>query len=290
MARWERSRGSVRGASRRISLARLLSRPMIPREHGAWPMLFVPFAVAVGVAGRLDLKVLLFLLATFSFYVTRAPLERLLRSRAPSGNTGEAQRWLSIYLALGFLSSASLLFYWRLWWLVPFGALLLGFLIMQLYLTREGAHRSLWGRFLGVAGLTAAAPAAYYVADGALDSTAFLLWLLSILFFGGSLFYVRLRVQQSAGKGKERSLGRVVIVYFLASFALIAWLSYLRWLPLLALLAYIPSTVQTVKDLVKPEGKLSLRRIGFIQLSHSLIFALLLIGAYQVEGFIPIGR
>lgn len=253
-------------------------------------MLFVPFAVAVGVAGRLDFKVLLFLLATFSFYVVRAPLEKLFRSRSPSGTTGEARRWLSIYLVLGLLFATPLLLYWRLWWLFPFGALLLGFLIMQLYLTREGAHRSLWGRFLGVAGLTAAAPATYYVANGALDSTAFLLWLLSILFFGGSLFYVRLRVQQSAGKGKERALGKVAIVYYLASFALIASLSYLGLLPLLALLAFIPATVQTVKDLVNPAGELSLKRIGFIQLSHALGFALLLIGAYQLEGFIPFGR
>lgn len=293
----EASRTADTDRGRRMARVRSLSRPMIPREHGAWAMLFVPFGVAVGVAWRLDLKVLLFLLATFSFYVARAPLEKLIELRSEGKDDlsmEEARRWLPIYLASGLLFTLPLL-HWRLWWLIPLGALLLGFLVLHLYLTRKGAHRSLWGRFLGVLGLTAVVLPAYYVAKGALDITAFALWVLNSLFFGGSLFYVRLRVRRSPGKGRggERASGLrkvAALFYHLASLALMASLGYLGWLPLLAFIAYIPSAAQTMKDLVKPEGEPSLRRIGFIQLGHALIFALLLIGAYRAEGLISIGR
>jgi len=267
---------------------RALSRPMIPREHGAWAMLFVPFAVAVGVAWRIDLMVVLFLLATLSFYLARAPLERLGRSKGQERR--EAWLWLSLYSTMGGLFTAPLLLYGKLWLLIPFGALLVAFLLLHLYLSERGIHRSLWGRFLSIAGLTTTILPAYYVAAGTIDSAALLLWALSLLFFSGALFHVRFRVRRATRPGEGRVLGRITIVYYVAGLILVGLLGYLQWLPLLTFIAFIPSAFQMVRDLIRVEERLDLKRIGFLELGHALGFALLLIGAYKLDGSFFSGR
>lgn len=47
------------------------SRPPLPCEHGAWGILLIPFATAVGVTGVFDLKVALLLATVPCFYIAR---------------------------------------------------------------------------------------------------------------------------------------------------------------------------------------------------------------------------
>ena len=43
----------------------------MPREHGAWGILLILFATAVGVTGVFDLKVGLLLASVLCFYIAR---------------------------------------------------------------------------------------------------------------------------------------------------------------------------------------------------------------------------
>ncbi|MBI4299863.1 MAG: YwiC-like family protein, partial [Chloroflexi bacterium] len=49
-------------------------KTLIPKEHGAWAMLLVPFVIGAAVAGRWDLKVTLLLVSVLCLYVARNPL------------------------------------------------------------------------------------------------------------------------------------------------------------------------------------------------------------------------
>ena len=46
----------------------------LPKEHGAWAMLYVPFVLGVTVAWQLSWAVLLLLLATSALFIARESL------------------------------------------------------------------------------------------------------------------------------------------------------------------------------------------------------------------------
>jgi YwiC-like protein len=84
--------------------------PPMPREHGAWGILLIPLATAVGVSGVFDLKIALLLAGVLCFYVARTSYLK--------GNV----KWTMILLAGSVACVIPLLFVWRLWWLAAFGA------------------------------------------------------------------------------------------------------------------------------------------------------------------------
>jgi YwiC-like protein len=60
----------------------LRSALKLPKEHGAWVMLYVPFILGVAVAGHVDWNVLLLLLSTTAMFISRESLLVCWRARA----------------------------------------------------------------------------------------------------------------------------------------------------------------------------------------------------------------
>lgn len=61
---------------------------------------------------------------------------------------------------------------------------------------------------VGTIGLTASAPAAYYVITGNFNATAWMLWLANILFAGDQIHYVQLRIHTAKVEGFRAKLAR----------------------------------------------------------------------------------
>src|SRR5499427_9693670 len=78
----------------------LRSALKLPKEHGAWAMLYVPFALGVAVVGRVNWQVLLLLLSATAVFISRESLLLYWRACARGRAAPEAGRALSIYLAL----------------------------------------------------------------------------------------------------------------------------------------------------------------------------------------------
>lgn len=53
-------------------------RLLLPREHGAWGVLLIPFLTTAAIGRRADAPVMLCLAAVFLLYLARHPLEFLL--------------------------------------------------------------------------------------------------------------------------------------------------------------------------------------------------------------------
>ena len=81
----------------------------MPREHGAWGILLIPFATAVGVAGIWNLPVALLLVSILCFYVARTSWLK------------QNYRWTVALLAGSAAFAVPLLIIWKLWWLAAFG-------------------------------------------------------------------------------------------------------------------------------------------------------------------------
>src|SRR6185503_13641610 len=95
------------------------SRFRLPREHGAWAMLYVPFAVGTLVARTISFRVLLLLLSVTLVFIARESLLAWWRSRSRGQKDDQAFKYLAIYLLLGGAFGMPLIVVWRLYWLMP---------------------------------------------------------------------------------------------------------------------------------------------------------------------------
>jgi hypothetical protein len=227
----------------------VVTRPPMPREHGAWGILLIPFATAVGVAGVWSLPVALLLASVLCFYVARTSYLK------------QDYWWTALLLAGSAACTLPLLLVWKLWWLATFGA-------VAAPLAFRKTERSVARQLLAVAGLTLTAPAAWYVATGKLD---YRLWLLNVLYFAGGVFYVKMHVAAAIQRNAGRlAVGWPVLAYYSALVVVAA-----LWWPVG--LAFVPAIVRAFVGVARLSPTLRIRRLGWTEVAYSLIFGVLLI-------------
>ncbi|MCL5960529.1 MAG: YwiC-like family protein [Chloroflexi bacterium] len=260
---------------------------VVPKEHGAWAMLLIPLAIGWGVAGKLDLEALLFLVTTVLFFIGRYPLGQLANRNASKPISSALQRrlviWSTVFVGIAVLSGLVLLFPYRRWSLLLLGAICVLFLLLQFLLQRRRADRTAWGELLAIAGLSMTGPGAYYSLVGTFDNTAFALWILPFLYSGSSVFYVKMKVRQRLSKNRatERRekwrIGQASALYLVSLLVVAVGLALSGAIPPLAAVAFLPLTYKMVTGIFKIQPDLTIRRIGFTELGHSLLFAALLV-------------
>ena len=241
----------------------LATKPLMPREHGAWGILLIPFATAVGASGGFDLKVALLLLSVLSFYVARTSyLKRNMK-------------WTTILLVVSVACVLPLLFVWHLWWLAAFGAI-------ATPLAFRKTERSVTMQLLAVCGLTLTAPAAWYAATGTLTSRAWLLWILNVLYFGGGVFYVKMHVAAAIRRGNSKiRLGAPVLVYYAALMCVLLAMALSHVISWWVLAAYAPVVARAFVGVGRLGPTLRIKRLGWTEVAYSLVYALVLAGAFR---------
>jgi hypothetical protein len=260
-------------------------RLRLPKEHGAWAMLSVPFVLGSLVAGDFSLRTVLLGLSATLFFISRESLLAWWRARRcgrPAGNAG----WLLItYAGLGAAMGAPLLFHYHLHglWLLVLPVLILLAVNTEQAVRRE--DRTVFGELLAVIGLTITAPAAHYVALGVWQKTALWLWALSALYFVSSVFYVKLRVLNAHGRSdkirQQMKLGCAFYHSFLLGALLV--LAITGSLSLFGVIAFAPALARTGWHLLRPTTDLNLRRIGVYEILNSVAFlAFLTLAFYTV--------
>jgi hypothetical protein len=256
----------------------------VPKEHGAWAMLYVPFAAGVLAGGRAALgnalPLVLLLGAVTGLFLGRDSLLAWLRARDRALPTS-ADRWATVWQLGGALLCGIGLVAIRppLGERVPLQILPLGVfgaivLIVHLLQMRRREARTVVGEVLAILGLTCTAPAALLVARAAWSPYTMWLWFLCVLFFASSVFHVKARVlaQQARRAAARDAMRRASATYHIALFvALVAGAVAGRLHPLL-LAAYLPVIVRALVALVTPPGKLNLTRAGVLEIFYSLVF------------------
>jgi len=247
----------------------MAGKPPLPREHGAWGILLIPLATALGVSGVFDLKVALLIVSVLGFYVARASLIQ------------RHWRWAAVLLGLSAAAALPLLLAWRLWWLPVFG-------VAAAPLALRRTNRSLAWEIAAVAGLTLTAPAAWYVATGRLDATAGWLWLLNTLYFAGGVYYVRMHIAATIGRQPltdwrpRITLGRVTLVVHLLAAGVVVALAVGDLVPSLAVAAFVPALLRAGAGIWRLSPRLRVKRLGWTEVAHSVVFALLLVVAWRL--------
>ena len=266
------------------------SKPPIPKEHGSWAMLTVPLLLGIAIAPSWHWRVIILLVAALGFFLLRFPLATLVKTRRRS-RTDRAYLWLwvAIYGGITALSGGWLVVGYNLWWLVPLGIMGGMLLLFPLWLVTRRQEMSVIGELAGIFGLALGAPMAYYTASGLLDITAAALWLVNALYFGGTVFYIKLKVRQqprlpAPDRVSERLVkARACLAYQTIALTVMLLLVALQWAPWLALLAFVPVTIKVIHGAWRWQDKksLSLTRLGITEIVHAVAFALLVIIAFN---------
>lgn len=280
---------------------------VIPREHGAWGLLLVPIATGAGLAFRESVHVLpliLLLTGALALFWARTPFESLLGTSAMRARTrGERRLVMNFIAGLGVVAAVSLgALLWNgknseLW---PLGIVAgLAFVVQGLLKqlgrrtpaksafaedgriwSARGIHRlRMLSEVVGIVGLTAAAPAAYYVITGRFDLTAWILWVANLIFAGNQIHYVQLRLHTARVEGLRAKLaqgwgfaagqaGLTVALTMACAEGL---------LPKLASLAFAPLLFRGWFYFIQERKPLVVRRLGWTELAQGIAFGVLII-------------
>lgn len=262
-------------------------QPPLPREHGAWAMFAVPLLIGVGVAGKFNGAVLLFALVAFGFFLLRYPLMLAIKSRAPQARA-EALRWSALYGSMTLSGGVALLALSQQGLLIPIGFLGLVSLGIYLALAARRAEMSLLGEWSGIAGLALSAPGVYLLATQTLQVIALELYALNLLYFGGTVFYIKFKVREqpravspTAGLAARLWAGRTTIAYHTAVLIAIAILAIGGWLPAIILIAFALPFCKALNGVLTRPARLNIPRLGWMEVAVTSVFTLVVLVAYN---------
>ena len=263
--------------------------PLIPalpltREHGSWAVLGVPLAIGIASSGALTFDMAILAISALAFFVASVPIEMLLHHRSgrqvAEGDLRVARFWGTVALSVGVLCGLYLLLHGYFFLLLfgVFGAT--GFIARALW--SRCAPFTLTGDLVGMSVLSAGAPAAYYVATGNLDASAGQLWLLVVLFFASSVFYVHMKISAVRHKRdrlsfwEKLSIGRLTLLYHIVVIPLFVIMTVGRMSAVGMLIVYVPVVMHVVMGTITLSRNVRFKRLGFMLLGQAVIFGILL--------------
>ena len=273
-----------------MSSSRSTSRHIpLPKEHGSWAMFSVPLIIGLAVAGEWQWRSMLLILAALGLFLLRFPIDTVIKTR----RRPQADRAWLIGWAIGYGSLAAICGGWlvildRLYALIGFGVIGVALLLYHWWLVDRRKEMSVTGELAGIFGLALGAPLAYYTASGRLGELALALWIVNALYFGGTVFYIKLKVRQqprlpAPDRVSERLVkARACLTYQSVVLTILIVLVALAGLPALVVLAFVPMTVKVLIGATRWQDKqsLSLPRLGLIEMAHAALFAVLIIMAF----------
>lgn len=268
---------------------------VIPREHGAWGMLLVPLAsgAAVGfLRGSNVTGFVLLLVVSLGLFWLRTPVESLVGT-SPMRAQSVPERMLVTKYALGIATSSAIAVTAMFWGgknlaLLGIGAVAFTAFGLQMLARSISRKYRMAAQIIGALGLSATAPAAYYVVTGRLDTTSTALWLANWIFAGDQIHYVQLTLHHSRVNGFVERLYRGLGFFFgqVVMFAAVFAACSVGVLPKIVLLAFLPVVIRGLAFFFKKPAPLALVRLGVSELIHSVSFGLLLFVSFAWKGFV----
>jgi len=267
-------------------------RLVLPREHGSWGILLVPFVTGVAVTGEWNLPALLALVAIVAVFLGRPSLELLIAGKGGLPSPSEravAVKGCVLFAGLATAATVPLLAVYGRWLLLWLAMVAVGAFAVYLgwHDERKRAARGGAEQLAATFGLTLTSLAGYGAALGRFDARGLLVWVLQAFFFLGGVLYVRYKVRAIPARDRLETLAdRIrfawpVIAYHLLLVGLLVSLAVNRRLSWAVPFAFAPALLRAGYGLARLGERFAIRRLGWSEVVHSLLFALLLILAVR---------
>lgn len=225
---------------------------MIPKQHGAWSMLILPFLLG-GIVGGWTLAHIPFAIAWLFVYMGTFFLFQYIKQRKKSQ---ELLRTVVTYLTIAIVAAIPVfLSEWRLVWfvlaMIPFG-------LINAYFAKIKDERNVWNDVSAVTSFCIGGMASYYLGARILNGTIVWMFALPYFYFLGSIFFVKTMIREK----KSLFYRNVSWGYHFLLVAIFIVFGY----PVLAL-AYVPSLVRAVAFYGK---KIPIMKIGIVEIANSV--------------------
>lgn len=231
----------------------------VPREHGAWAMLVVPYLLGM-LASNLNWLHLPFFIGIIVFYFASGPFltivrkPKLLKAAIPS---------LIIYLSIGSILTFPILY------LVPeiifIGLFIIPFFVINVIFAKLKKERLFINDLSAIIALSFLVLISYYIGNNVIDAKALIIMGINIIFFTGSVFHVKSLVRE---KGNRVFLmqSNVFHIGTVVGFLLIA-------MPIVSLIFFI----NTLKNwlMLKCQNYKPIQ-IGLIEIASSILFVIVI--------------
>ncbi|MBI3895093.1 MAG: YwiC-like family protein [Acidobacteria bacterium] len=276
-------------------------RLLLPREHGAWGMISLPFLAGMLVAGDwLHLRTVAAALAVFSIFLLREPLLFYWRQRAAAHKYKnnhfpqplEAQKlqeiWdarfsLWIYGLVAAISGAYLMMILPLRPLLLLGSGAALLTLLALYFTAHNYQRTPALQIAIAVGLTSSSLLSYLAGRGQWEEPALWIWALSAAHSSASVMVVHARLEAilaARRPGTASNIARRNALLAQAGLCLFLALLVAFGRPWLAL-PFLPPTALHWRELWQFRSgqvlRISMHQVGWTQLGASIAFFFLLV-------------
>ncbi|MGJ7919565.1 YwiC-like family protein [Neobacillus sp. LXY-4] len=235
----------------------------LPKQHGAWAMLIIPFWLGVAASGFLWHHIPFFFGWLF-LYLATYPMLLLFKKKKIQFYT----KWTLIYMtpALGLL----LVVLFTRPTIVYFGLLMIPFFIINAYYSSKNNDRAFLNDISAILTFSIAGLASSYLYNGSISAETILIFAASILFFTGSTFYVKTMIRE------KKNLAFKWISWGFHVVAPILWLLLGEWI---VALAFIPSLVRAFYMYGKPY---SAKQVGIYEIVNAAIFFIFIVVAIVI--------
>jgi hypothetical protein len=238
----------------------VVMKPFIPKQHGAWAMLVIPFVLGAMAGGWSWVHIPLGLGWLF-LYLASYPL--LMISKKRNKNRGKWVKWGMLYLLIALMMVVIVLYHD--WKFIFFGLFILPFFLINMYFARQNNDRALMNDFSAIISFCIGSLASYYVKGGWPEELAWVIFMASVLFFVGSTFYVKTMIRE-----KNNEIYRFVSW----TFHIVVVVGWMIFGEEIIALAFFPSLVRAIWMYGK---KLSILKIGILEIVNSVIFFIIMV-------------
>ncbi|MFC5735698.1 YwiC-like family protein [Cytobacillus gottheilii] len=231
----------------------------LPKQHGAWAMLIIPFWLGVAAAGDSDWRMLLLFAGWFFLYLGTYPFLLLFKRKKKK----EHMVWAAVYFTSAFLLLIiPVVQEPKLVWL---GIFFIPFMLLNMYFSSKNQDRAFLNDLCAIMIFSLSGLAGSILINGYVRDLSILITICTLLFFTGSTLYVKTMIREKSNITYKRLSWGYHIAIPLAIFILGE--------PLVAI-AYLPSLFRAIYLYGK---KRSVMRIGIYEIINSALFFIIMI-------------
>ncbi|MDR5047938.1 hypothetical protein FNE59_20725 [Bacillus thuringiensis] len=228
---------------------------VIPKQHGAWAMLVIPFLLSV-ILGKPTIYHIPLFLAWFFIYLATYPFLTYIKQRRKKEFLQAAIVYFSIAFLFGMIS---LLYGWRI---LLFVIVMIPLFIVNMYYARQKNERALLNDICAIIVFCIGGLISYYFSMKQIDHTAIFIALISFLYFLGSTFYVKTMIREKNNPKYRLISWGYHIVLTIIIFVINPWCS----------LIFIPSAIRAI---VLYGKKISIIKVGILEIANSVYFLII---------------
>lgn len=241
---------------------------LIPREHGAWAMLILPFLI--GLAPQIKWIHLPLFLGWFLLYLSLNPMMMLIKKK---GDPLFYRKWFFSYGGVAAIFLFFVVFYYPA--LVWVGLGMLPLFLINVAFARQNQERNFWNDVVAVFEMSMGGVASAYVALGHWSVFQIYVWVISVLFFLGTVFFVKTMIREK----KNITFRYLSWGYHFLMVGGVYLVTGHVWL----VLAILPSLLRAV---IFGGRNLKPLQIGLMEIGNSLLFTIfVLCDIYHIGNF-----